>query len=196
MASSYVGQGSTGSTTCMSPRSSPLVARGVRSTTGAAALERSGTRPRPRGGPRAARAEGRRGVAGRLGAAQGGACVRARAPARPATAAGRYGAGARHQRRRGARAAAAGAPAADAVRLRLSFLSRHRDARRSRAARRARPRSRYDAAAFIVLFEHGWPAGGYERRADVCGAGRPSGASIRDRRGGAGYRVYAKRNDP
>lgn len=51
------------------------------------------------------------------------------------------------------------------------------------------------APRFIVLFERGWPAGGYERIARFPGLERRLATRYRPIVDGDGYRIYAKRDD-
>jgi hypothetical protein len=49
---------------------------------------------------------------------------------------------------------------------------------------------------FIVLFEHGWPAGGYDRLQTFAELAERLASRYVILEQAAGYRVYAKRNDP
>ena len=49
---------------------------------------------------------------------------------------------------------------------------------------------------FIVLFEHGWPAGGYERVETFAELAERLSSRYAAHEQGAGYRIYAKRHGP
>ena len=93
------------------------------------------------------------------------------------------------------RAAASRRPRAHALHLRLPLLPRHGA---TRASVRCAPSSwqDLDAAppAAIVVFETGWPTGGYERLDGFPSSARALARRTISCRPGAGYRIYAKRD--